>query len=268
MTRPSHITQWNFASPEWCCPTAEVDLRPGGAFSWRMEARDGSMGFDFHGTYTAVEPYRRLQYRLGDDREVEITFEPDGDAVLVTETFQPENQHDPEFQRQGWQAILDNYGRYVEDLVGMPMMRWETRIQAPAEKVYQVMLAPDSYRQWTAAFNPTSRYEGSWDAGATIHFIGEGENGSIGGMVARIRENIPNRFVSIEHLGVLAGDQELYEGPEVDDWAGGRENYSFTPDGDHTVLLVELTYNAEFREYFDSAWPEALARLKAICEAG
>ena len=111
---PRAIEQWNAASPDWHTPRASVDLREGGRFSSRMEARDGSMGFDFEGIYTRVEPQRLIEYVIGDSRTVRVEFIPDGDAVTVRETFDAEGTHSVEQQRQGWQAILDNFARHVE----------------------------------------------------------------------------------------------------------------------------------------------------------
>ncbi len=111
---PEHIVKWNTASDDWHTPRATADLREGGAFSSRMEAKDGSAGFDFGGVFTKVVPEKKLEYTLGDGRTVSITFEQEGDAVHITETFQAETQNPPEFQKQGWQAILDNFRKYAE----------------------------------------------------------------------------------------------------------------------------------------------------------
>lgn len=108
------ITHWNFASPDWCCPRAKNDLRAGGKLLWRMEARDGSFGFDFEGIYTVVEPKKRIAYRLGDKRMVEIVFTQEKGKVRVAETFDPESENSLELQRNGWQAILDNFKLYTE----------------------------------------------------------------------------------------------------------------------------------------------------------
>jgi len=111
---PEDIKQWNAASDDWHTTRSAVDLREGGKFSSRMEAKDGSVGFDFAGTYTRVVPRKLLEYKLGDDREVKVEFTEGADGVVVRETFDAESQHDPEFQRRGWQAILDNFARHVE----------------------------------------------------------------------------------------------------------------------------------------------------------
>lgn len=114
-TRPEHITQWNFASPDWHCPAAMNDLRSGGTFSSTMAARDGSLQFEFGGEHTQVEPGHLIASRLGDGRTMRVTFEALGaDVTRVTETFDPEGQHPAEMQRAGWQAILDNFRAHAE----------------------------------------------------------------------------------------------------------------------------------------------------------
>lgn len=109
---PQDICQWNAASSDWHTTKARVDLRQGGAFSSRMEAKDGSMGFDFAGTYTRVVPKQCIEYELG-ERAVQVQFEQKDDGVLVRVTFDAEDGHSAEQQRQGWQSILDNFSRYV-----------------------------------------------------------------------------------------------------------------------------------------------------------
>jgi uncharacterized protein YndB with AHSA1/START domain len=112
---PADIKQWNNASDDWHTTSSSVDLREGGKFTSRMEARDGSQGFDFEGTYTRVEPNKAIEYRMGDGREVKVEFVRRADGVLVKETFDTEDENTPELQRQGWQAILDNFGKHVEE---------------------------------------------------------------------------------------------------------------------------------------------------------
>ncbi len=113
-TTPAAITQWNQASPEWHCPSADVDLRVGGRMTSRMEARDGSMGFDFAATFTKIEAPHHLEYRLDDDRMVELRIESDGAQTRIIQTFDAEEENDPDFQRMGWQAILDSFATYVD----------------------------------------------------------------------------------------------------------------------------------------------------------
>ena len=111
-TTPEDIVQWNSASPDWHTTRASVDLREGGDFSSRMEAKDGSMGFDFAGTYTRIVEHALIESRLG-DRTLRVEFIPGAQGVTVRETFDAEATHSVEQQRQGWQAILDNFARHV-----------------------------------------------------------------------------------------------------------------------------------------------------------
>ena len=112
-TTPADIKQWNAASDDWHTVSAAVDLRVGGAFSSRMEAKNGSFGFDFAGTYTQVEEHRLIEYAFG-DRVAQVRFADASGGVKVQVTFDAESTHPVEQQRAGWQAILDNFGRYVE----------------------------------------------------------------------------------------------------------------------------------------------------------
>jgi uncharacterized protein YndB with AHSA1/START domain len=111
---PADIQQWNAAQDDWHTTRSSVDLREGGKFLSRMEAKDGSAGFDFEGVYTRVVPTKAIEYRMSDGREVQVEFVERPGGVLVKETFDPESENPAELQRQGWQAILDNFGRYVE----------------------------------------------------------------------------------------------------------------------------------------------------------
>jgi len=113
-TSPDSIVKWNFASDDWCCPQATNDPRKGGAFNYRMESKDKKNGFDFYGTYTKVIPEHRIDYVLGDDREVSIEFRTIGDQTEVMETFDAEKENSLDLQRFGWQAILDNFKRHAE----------------------------------------------------------------------------------------------------------------------------------------------------------
>jgi uncharacterized protein YndB with AHSA1/START domain len=111
---PADIRQWNAAQDDWHTTRSTVDLREGGKFLARMEAKDGSQGFDLEGTYTRVVPQRTIEFRMSDGREVQVEFVERAGGVLVRETFDAETENPPELQRTGWQAILDNFRRHVE----------------------------------------------------------------------------------------------------------------------------------------------------------
>lgn len=113
-TNPKHIVKWNHASDDWHTTNAENDLREGGKFSSRMEAKDGSFGFDFGGVYGKVTLDELIEYTLGDERKVKISFTANGDSTKVVETFEAENTNSLELQKTGWQGILDNFKKYTE----------------------------------------------------------------------------------------------------------------------------------------------------------
>jgi len=113
-TKPEHIIQWNSPSADWHTPRAENDVKVGGRFSSRMEARDGSMGFDFWGTYDAVRNNEYMEYTIGDGRKVRVNFTGKGNTTEVVESFEAEDTHSIEMQQGGWQAILDNFKKYTE----------------------------------------------------------------------------------------------------------------------------------------------------------
>lgn len=148
----------------------------------------------------------------------------------------------------------------------MKKLTYQITITAPVEQVFNAMLTKESYKQWTAAFNPTSDFEGSWGKGEKIYFVGTNEKGEKEGMVSEIADYIPNKYVSIRHFGILDKGKEVTEGPAVEGWAGALENYSFTDLNGQTQLNVEVDTNEEYIDYFDDAWPKALQKLKEICE--
>ena len=113
-TKPEHITKWNFASDDWHCPKAENDLRVGGKLNARMEAKNGSAGFDFEAIYDEVIDQKKITYTMADGRMASTYFENLGSKTEVSTTFDAENQNPVEMQKAGWQAILDNFKKYVE----------------------------------------------------------------------------------------------------------------------------------------------------------
>lgn len=151
----------------------------------------------------------------------------------------------------------------------MKRTQYKIDIKAPASTVYKTMLGLEdksTYEAWTAEFNPTSTYEGNWQKGSKILFIGTGEDGEKGGMVSEIAENIPNQFVSIRHLGIVKDDTEITSGEEVEAWAGGLENYSFEENNGMTTLTVDIDMVEDYIDYFDVAYPKALNKLKQTIE--
>lgn len=148
----------------------------------------------------------------------------------------------------------------------MKKLSYKIDIKSPVSKVYETMIGKDSYKQWTAEFNPTSDFEGGWNKGDKIYFTGINEEGKKEGMVAEIAENIPNKFISIRHKGILDGENEITSGPQVEGWAGALENYSFGENGEITTVTVDVDTNEEYLDYFDKTWPKALEKLKDLSE--
>lgn len=112
-TQPEHITKWNFASDDWHCPAAENNLQVGGTFNYTMASKDEPIAFGFEGTYEAIETHKKIVYKIADGRKVVVKFDVLDDKVILTEIFEPENVHSIALQRDGWQAILDNFKKHI-----------------------------------------------------------------------------------------------------------------------------------------------------------
>lgn len=113
-TEEHHITQWNFATDDWCCPSAKNDLRVGGEFHYEMAAKDGTASFDFWGTYTKIEPGKTLDIALGDGRNMYVSFEASAAGTTVIEQFEPENENPEDMQEAGWGMVLANFKKHAE----------------------------------------------------------------------------------------------------------------------------------------------------------
>jgi hypothetical protein len=151
----------------------------------------------------------------------------------------------------------------------MKKLIFNISINTQAYKVYDLMLGisdKSTYGNWTAIFNPSSTFEGSWEKGSKILFIGTGEEGEIGGMASEIIENIPYSFVSIRHYGLVNDGVIVTDGPDVEKWAGGLENYSFKENMGVTIVSVEVDTTEDFVDYMNETYPKALEKLKEMCE--
>ena len=151
----------------------------------------------------------------------------------------------------------------------MEKIQFKKEIRASAKKVFNTMLGLENiktYEDWTAVFNPTSTYEGSWEKGSKIYFVGFDDSGKKMGMVSEIVENIPFKFVSIRHYGMLDGDNEITEGPMVEEWAGLLENYSLSEQDGVTTVTVDSDTTAEYVDSLSATWAKALNKLKEIAE--
>lgn len=148
----------------------------------------------------------------------------------------------------------------------MQKIHFSIQINAPREKVWHAMLDDTTYREWTKPFSPGSYYEGTWETGSEIKFLGPGEDGSVGGMYSRIKENRMYEFVSIEHLGMIQNGVIDTTSEAVKKWTPAFENYTLTEVDGGTKLDIDIDTNAEYKEMFEGMWPKALDILKEIAE--
>lgn len=152
----------------------------------------------------------------------------------------------------------------------MEKLQYTIKINAPVHKVYDLMLGisnKTTYEQWTAMFNPTSTYEGNWNKGSKMLFVGFDDQGNKGGMVSEIAENSTNEYVSIRHYGLVQANVEITSGPQVEKWANGFENYTFQEKNGVTDIIIELVgLTEDLKEYMNDSWPKALDQLKVLCE--
>lgn len=148
----------------------------------------------------------------------------------------------------------------------MERMRFKIEINAPVSKVFDTMLGKETFKQWTSEFNPTSDFEGSWEEGEKIMFVGTNKEGKREGMVGKVKELDRNKYVSIEYTGVLDGEKEITSGPGIDEWIGTFENYNFEEKDGKTVVTVSIDIGEQMKDYFQTTYPKALNKLKEICE--
>lgn len=152
----------------------------------------------------------------------------------------------------------------------MTKLNFSIDINAPKQKVWEIMLADKTYREWTGAFHEGSYFEGSWDKGSKILFLGPSNEGKPSGMSSKIVENIPYEYVSIEHVGEVIDGVEDTTSESSKQWAGSHENYTFSETNGVTTLTVEMEgadVSKEMTEMFEGMWPKALAKLKEIAES-
>lgn len=263
---PYHITKWNSASEDWHCPQAESDFREGGKFSSRMEAKDGSMGFDFWGIYQKIQVNKLLSYEIGDGRKASVFFEEIENESRVTIQFEAEGTNSLEMQQAGWQAILDNFKNYVEFLQ-TEFFHMEIEILASPAQVFDKMFSHDSYREWTSIFSPGSYFEGTLNKGERIYFLTTNEKGQREGMIGTIADLVPDYHCSFKFIGLVNDGKEIEEGEEIDNLKGSFENYTLVDHTNKTILKIDMGPGGDYKDYFEKTWPKALHKLKTICES-
>lgn len=149
----------------------------------------------------------------------------------------------------------------------MKKITFTIEINSPKNKVFEKIVELENYKKWTAPFNPTSYFEGGWNKGDKIQFLGTDTDGKKGGMASEIADNVYGEIISIRHLGIVDGDTIITEGPAVESWTPAYENYYFEEKDGVTTFTAELDTNEEYETYFSETWPKALEVLKQICES-
>jgi hypothetical protein len=149
----------------------------------------------------------------------------------------------------------------------MKTVSFNILINADKQKVWNTMLDDKTYREWTKAFHEGSYYEGTWEEGSEIRFIGPAEDGKTGGMYSRIKKNVPYEFISIEHLGTINNGVIDTTSEEVKKWTPAFENYTFTEKEGQTEVKVDMEVAPEYESMFNEMWPRALQSLKTLCES-
>jgi len=148
----------------------------------------------------------------------------------------------------------------------MENIQFNITINASKQKVWNTMLSQDTYREWAKAFHEGSHYEGNWEKGTEMRFLGPQTDGEMGGMFSRIKENIPYEFISIEHLGMIANGEIDTESEQVKQWAPSYENYTFTENNGQTNVKIEMQTPPEYKAMFEGMWAKALDTLKTLAE--
>ncbi len=148
----------------------------------------------------------------------------------------------------------------------MNKRQYKISINAPVEKVWHSMLDDAPYREWTTTFCKGSYFEGTWEKGSKMLFLGPDESGKMGGMISYVEENRPKEFVSVKHVGMVKNGVEDTTSDEVKAWTPAYENYTFKPMGDTTEVVVDIDIAENYAEEFDKMWPAALQKLKEIAE--
>lgn len=148
----------------------------------------------------------------------------------------------------------------------MEKIHFDIDIKAPAATVFNAVVDKRLFEEWTAEFNPTSTYEGGWNKNDKILFVGTTKEGKREGMVSKIKENIPHKQISIQHLGFVMDGKEVLEGPEIDKWKNAMEEYFLEEQNGNTHFKVAIDISSDMKDYFVQTWPKALNKLKEISE--
>lgn len=254
---PEHITKWNFADPSWHCPMASNEIKVGGRYFARMEAKDGSFGFDFEAIYDEIEVGESFTYTFG-DRKATVEFKCAGNQTEITIVFDAEKENPIEMQKGGWQAILNNFKNYVEQLkLEFKKVSFTIQINAGKEKVWEALWSEANYEKWTSVFGEGNKAISDWKEGSKIQFVAK--DGA--GLFSIIEKKATNEHIVFKHLGEMKNGEEI-----ANEWAGAKEKYFLSEINGITTIDVEIDTKEEYTDYFNGAFPKALQIVKQISE--
>lgn len=261
---PADNLRWNTAGEGWTVSHTTINPVIGGTYSIGFKSPDGANDFDFGGVYTNIIPDQLITSILDDGRHVKVLFEEKDNEAIVTIEFDAEQENSLELQEQGWGKILTHFKQFIERK-SKPTHRSILKtidIHASVEKVWDVLLQDQSYRQWTKVFDEDSYYEGEMKYQGKIKFLSSHN----GGLASNVHVYIPYYQISFEHLGVIIDGVEDFDNPQFADWKGARETYTLTPQGSSTHLEIYVELTQEEYEYMSNLWDQALIKIKDLAE--
>ena len=222
-----------------------------------MEAKDGSFGFDFEAIYDEIKAGEGFTYSFG-DRKATVEFNSVGNQTEIKIVFDPENDNPIEMQKGGWQAILNSFKSYVENLkLEFKKVSFSIQINASKQKVWEALWSEANYGQWTSVFGEGNKAISDWNEGSKIQFVANDG----GGLFSIIEKNVINEQIIFKHLGELKNGEEI-----PNEWSGAREKYFLEEINGTTTLRVEMDTKEECTDYFNDAFPKALQIIKQISE--
>lgn len=255
-TKAAHIKHWYFASEDWWVPWVEQQFEVGHKFIYRMASKDGKMGFDFTGRYTDIKANESITYVLEDDREVITTFEVIDDTVYLKQVFETEDDSSAEMQKQGWQAILNQFKGYTEsDWIRFTLQK---HMETTPEVVYHYLTDNDKYMSWAHVFSDDSKFYGDWVEGGEITFVDHRESGT----VALVENIIPNELIHMKHIKLLKGDSLDETSDEALIWIGTLERYELHKSEDGVLVDVMIECHESYVGFIRDSWIEALNEIE------
>ncbi len=253
------ISQWYSASDDWWTPWVNQNFQVDQGFVYRMEARDGSMGFDFSGVFTEIVDHEKIVYVLEDGRKVLTTFEERDGRILLKQAFDAEDQNSAQMQKDGWQAILNHFKSFCEG--DQIEMSFRTVLGTNPNRVWEYLTLPRLYEEWAIAFSEQPKFVGQWVEGGTIDFIDFQE----GGTRVQLDKVKPFEKLYMTHIAMIDGQAGIVEDhPEAPTWVGTKENYDLELVGKETILTIHIMCHPKYVDYLRNSWEKAVKLMTHV----